>query len=98
MPYELLVTDRFLDWIEILTLKVLHQRHLDDLSVIRFTNDGWNLGKPGYLCRSPPAFPGDEFEHAIPWADHKWLDDPLFLDRGGQIVEGLVVEILSRLK
>ena len=71
---------RLFDRIQILTLQVLHQRHLQSHRVRNISNDDWNAAKTGSLSGTPTALTGDELMAKTYSAYYQRLHDSTRLD------------------
>jgi hypothetical protein len=89
-----------LDGVEIFSLDVLDQRQLERLGRRDVLDDDLDLGEPGLLRRPPAALAGDDLVAlGAPGdaPDDDGLDQAVVADRGGQLLEGELVEPLPRL-
>src|ERR1700730_2530524 len=96
---EPLGAGRFLEWIEVGSLDVFDDREFERLPVVGLEADDRHLMQSGALRRPPAALSGDDFvgvRSARHGAREKRLNDAFFLDRGGQLIEGVFAEIPPR--
>ncbi len=91
----------FLEWRKILPLKVLHQRNFKSLAVIELLDDDRHFVELRFLRGPPPAFAGDDLEYvafvSVP-PNQNGLEDTLFSDGTGEIVQVFFVHAMARLK
>ena len=89
---------RFVEWREVLALKVLDDRDLERgvvVDVLDQRRDGPESGLPG---GAPAALAGDDLVGVrTERADQDRLEDAVLSDRGRQLVEGVLLEDEARL-
>ena len=95
---EALIGESDFDSREVLTLNVLHERHLHHVLIIDSANVGGNGGEADTLTGSPTPFAGDDDIGAVTHiAEGDGLHDAYLPDTVGQFLQAVIVEIPSRL-
>src|SRR4029077_11090431 len=72
---QLLKRGGLFEGVEILSMKVLHQRLLERANVVRSTNQCRNLVQAGALRHPPASLPGDQLETTFGLANEDRLQD-----------------------
>ena len=98
LPGQLFVAMRFLDGIEIFTLKIFDERQFEHRAVVGFAGDDGHFGQLQELRRAPAAFAGNQFKKTASLAHNERLHDALFADGIGQFTQRLGRKILARLQ
>jgi hypothetical protein len=68
-------------------LQVLHQRDLEDKTIVKLTDDDGNGLQPGALGSEEAAFSGDQLVAITAGPDQQRLEDSLRSDRDLQLME-----------
>ena len=96
---ELGVAGGLFERVQVCPLHVFDDGDLERFAVAGLDDDDRDLVQPRPLRGPPAALAGDDFvgvRDAGNGADHDGLDNPALLDRGGQFIELVIVEPLSR--
>ncbi len=84
---------RFIEWRDVLALEVLDDRDLERGVVVDLLDQRRDRQQAGDLGRAPAALAGDQLVAVrSDWADEDRLEDAVLADRGGELVERLLVE------
>ena len=95
---QLLVRGRFLEWIEVVAVEVLHERMLDRRSVVGLAyerGDHLEADPPG---GAPATLAGDQLVAVADRADEDRLEHPDLTDRVGERTERFLVEVVPGLE
>src|SRR5262245_11817116 len=98
---ETFVGKRLFDWIEVFSLNVFNQRHLEKRTLLaggHIASRGWNARKAGLEGGAPPSLAGEYLKPITGLADDDRLDDTVRSDRLCQFVKPRVVNVRARLK
>lgn len=96
---QTLHAQRDFDCVEVLPLDILHEGHGVQVFVVHLADIGRKALQVGALRRPPAAFAADDDIFAVArFLDRNGLDDAQLADRVGQLVEGLFVELRTRLR
>jgi hypothetical protein len=82
----------YLDGIEVLALDVFNQGDFKEAVVMDVSDDDGHLLQPGEAGGPPTALTGNEMVLFADLPDDEGLDDPIGLDRSGQLLEASRVE------
>ena len=88
---------RFLDGVEVVALKVLHQCGLQAAHLVPVAHDGGDLGQSRQTRRAPPAFARDDDIAPAGFVHQDRLDHAHRFDRRGQFVQRILAEAAARL-
>ncbi len=94
---ELAIAFRFLDRVEVLALDVLEQGDLERLGIGKIAHDHRHFVESRLLGRAPAPLAGDDLVAMAVRPDQDRLEHAARLDRGGELVERLLVEMAARL-
>src|SRR2546426_2180421 len=86
-----------LDWGKILSVDILQQRFQKRFIWLEVLDDCRHLVNSCDLVRTPPPLARDDFIEFSRLPHHYWLDEPMFLDGGGKLLEAVFLERLPRL-
>lgn len=88
---------RLLNRVQILALKIFHERHFQRHFVANVANDGGNTRKCGSLRRSPSAFACNQLEASADPANNDRLNDTARPDGASELFKCLFAEMGTRL-
>jgi hypothetical protein len=84
--------------IQVLSLEILHQGHLQGLGIGRVFDDGRDVGQAGEPGRPDATLAGDDLETAGNAPNHHRRQDPVFPDRGRKLLERFRIEMFPGLE
>ncbi len=95
---QLLVAQRFFEWIKIGTLYVLDNREFKRRTIIDVPDDNRNFSKASELRCAPATFAGNNFKAVLlDCAHHDRLHDPVLPNGGCEILEFAFIKMTTRI-
>lgn len=93
-----LVGLRFFDRAQVVSLNILDQGQFEHVLIGNVLDDGRDLVDGCTLAGAPAPFSGDDLVTGLRGPDDDRLEDTLFTNRGGELIELVRLEAESRLK